>query len=75
MKKLAYGFAAAALLAGIHFAVPANAMTAPPAGAAATSETVQVRYFHHHRRVCTVRTIVKRGYHGRRIVKRVRVCR
>lgn len=77
MKKLAYGLAAAALLAATQFRVPANAMTAPPVAAAA-SETLQVRYqydHHHHRRVCTVKTIVKRGYHGRRIVKHVRVCR
>jgi len=77
MKKLAYGLAAAALFAGTQFLVPANAMTAPPVGAAAATETLQVRYqyHHHHRRVCTVKTIVKRGYHGRRIVKHVRVCR
>ena len=76
MKKLAYVLAAAALLAGTQFLVPANAMTAPPVGAAAASETMQVGYhYHHHRKVCTVRTIVKRGYHGRRIVKHVRVCR
>ena len=80
MKKLAYGLAAAALLAGTQFLVPANAMTAPPVGAATAAETLQVRYqyhhhHHHHRRVCTVKTIVKRGYHGRRIVKHVRVCR
>ncbi|MGY4466914.1 hypothetical protein ACVWWK_002596 [Bradyrhizobium sp. LB9.1b] len=62
-------------LRALILAVPANAMTAPPVGAGATSETVQVRYYNHHRRVCTVRTIVKRGYHGRRIVKHVRVCR
>jgi hypothetical protein len=76
MKKIAYGVAAAALLAGTQFLVPANAMMAPPVGAAATSETMQAGYhYHHHRRVCTVRTVVTRGYHGRRIVKHVRVCR
>jgi hypothetical protein len=65
MKKIAYGFAAAAMLAGTQFLVPANAMMAPPVG----------YHYHHHRRVCTVRTVVTRGYHGRRIVKHVRVCR
>ncbi|MCK1390509.1 hypothetical protein [Bradyrhizobium sp. 1] len=77
MKKIAYGFAVAALLAGTQFSVPANAMMAPPVGAAATSETMQAGYHYrqHHRRVCTVRTIVTRGYHGRRIVKHVRACR
>ncbi|WP_144030790.1 hypothetical protein [Bradyrhizobium japonicum] len=75
MKKIVYGFAAAALLASTQFLVPANAMMAPPVGVAATSETMQAGYHYHHRRVCTVRTIVKRGYHGRRIVKHVRVCR
>ena len=78
MKKLVYGLAAAALLAGTQFLVPANAMTAPPIGTAAATETLQVRYryhHHHHRRLCTVKTIVKRGYHGRRVVKHVRVCR
>jgi len=78
MKKLVYGLAAAALLAGTQFLVPANAMTAPPIGIAAATEALQVRYrYHHqdHRRLCTVKTIVKRGYHGRRVVKHVRVCR
>lgn len=40
MKKLAYGLAAAALLAGTQFLIPANAMTAPPVGAAAASDTM-----------------------------------
>lgn len=77
MKKIAYGLAAAAMLAGTQFLAPAHAMTAPPVGAAAAPETMPVRsqYHRHDRNVCTVKTIVKRGYHGRRIVKHVRVCR
>ncbi|WP_131870727.1 MULTISPECIES: hypothetical protein [unclassified Bradyrhizobium] len=78
MRKIAYGLAAAALFAGTQFPVPANAMTALSVGAAAASEMMQAGYYHrrrYHRRVCTVRTVIKRGYHGRRIIKHMRVCR
>jgi hypothetical protein len=35
-----------------------------------------VQYRHRHRRpVCTMKTVVQRGHHGHRVVKRVRVCR
>lgn len=75
MKKLALGVAAAASLALSALSVPASAMPARPIGAIASSDVVQARYHYHPRRVCTVRTVVTRGYHGRRVVKQVRVCR
>ncbi|WP_247296725.1 hypothetical protein [Bradyrhizobium sp. 179] len=75
MKKLALGVAAAASLALSALSLPARAMPVQPIGATATPDLLQARYHYHPRRVCTVRTVVTRGYHGRRVVKRVRVCR
>ncbi|WP_155253816.1 hypothetical protein [Bradyrhizobium japonicum] len=76
MKKLSYALAAGTLLALSSLAMPAHALTAHPMPSAAVSaDVVNARYHYAPRRVCTVRTVVKRGYHGRRIVKRVRVCR
>jgi hypothetical protein len=76
MKNLTFGFAAAALLGLSALSFPANAMPVHPMSTAATSEIIQARY-HHYRphKVCTVRTVVRRGHHGRRVVKKVRVCR
>lgn len=79
MKKTAFGFAAALALGLVSFSLPASAMPAAPGlstQAASDVTTVQYRHRHVHRhRACTYRTVVSRGYHGRRIVKRVRVCR
>jgi hypothetical protein len=76
MKKLSYALAAGTLLALSSLAMPAHALTAHPIpGAAVSADVVNARYHYAPRRVCTVRTVDKRGYHGRRIVKRVRVCR
>jgi hypothetical protein len=76
MKKLHYAFAAGTLLALSSIAMPARALPAHPIPAASVSgDVVNARYHYVPRRVCTVRTVVTRGYHGRRIVKRVRVCR
>lgn len=81
MKKITLGVAAAAFLGLTSFAAPASAFQAPKPAVAAASDAVPVQYRHpHHRyhryhRVCKVRTVVTRGYHGRRVVKRVRVCR
>jgi len=74
MKKLALGLAAA-WLGFSALSGSANAMPAHRSGITASSDLVQAHYHHRHRKVCTVRTVVHRGYHGRRIVKRVRVCR
>jgi hypothetical protein len=54
---------------------PAVAFQAPLPSAATASDAITVQFRHRHHRVCKVRTVVSRGHHGRRIVKRVRVCR
>lgn len=76
MKKTALGFAAAIALSLASFSAPASAL--PVAHGLATqpsSDAITVQYRHRHRPHCTMKTIVKRGHHGHRIVKRVRVCR
>jgi hypothetical protein len=76
MKKFTCALAAGTLLALSSLAAPANALPAHPIPSASVSgDVVNARYHYAPRRVCTVRTVVTRGYHGRRIVKRVRVCR
>lgn len=76
MKKLSYALAAGTLLALSSLAAPASALPAHPLPAASVSgDIVNARYHYAPRRVCTVRTVVTRGYHGRRVVKHVRVCR
>lgn len=77
MKITALGFAAALALGLASFSAPASALPATPGIAAqSSSDVTTVQYRHRHRRpVCTTRTIVQRGHHGRRIVKKVRVCR
>ena len=75
MTKITLGFAVAALVGLSSFSVPAKAMPMPQVGAA-SSEIIQARYHaRHYHKVCKVRTVVTRGLHGKRIVKRVRVCR
>lgn len=75
MKKTALGFAAAIALGVASFSVPASALPAAHGLATQSSDVTTVQYRHRHRPVCTVRTIVQRGHHGHRIVKKVRVCR
>lgn len=83
MNKLAHGLAIAVLLALGTLSVRANAAPASPIAPTAASDLVQAQYqrhYHHHhryhsRKVCKLRTVVKRGPHGRRVVTRVRVCR
>lgn len=81
MNKLAHGLAIAVLLTFGTLSVPANAAPASPIAPAAASDLVQAQYHRHHhhryhsRKVCKLRTVVKRGPHGRRVVTRVRVCR
>jgi len=85
MKKLTHGLAIAFLLVAGTLWAPANAAPANPVGPATVSDVVQAqyrfhpRYHNHHRyrsmQVCKLRTVVRRGHHGQRIVTRVRVCR
>ncbi|HWV96809.1 MAG TPA: hypothetical protein VN130_06660 [Xanthobacteraceae bacterium] len=76
MKKIAFGFAAAVALGLASYAAPASALPAAPGIAAhSPSDVTTVQYRHRHRPHCTMKTIVKRGHHGHRVVKRVRVCR
>jgi hypothetical protein len=83
MKKLSRCLAVAVLLTVGAFSAPANAAPANPIAPAAASDLMQVqhrhhshhRHWYHPRKVCKLRTVVKRGYHGRRVVTRVRVCR
>ncbi len=76
MKKLTCAVAAGTLLALSSLATPASALPAQPIpGAGVSGDIVNARYHYAPRRVCTVRTVVTRGYHGHRVVKRVRVCR
>jgi hypothetical protein len=84
MKKFALGFAAAAAIGLASLVAPASATTV-------TTQTKTVapitdfssQHRHGARRttiirrgpVCTMRTVIKRGPHGRRVVNKVRVCR
>lgn len=74
MKSYALGFAAAIALGFASFSAPASAMTISPGlTAPASSDVTTVRLV--RRKVCTVRTTVSRGPMGRRVVRKVRVCR
>ncbi len=75
MKKTALGFAAAIALGLASFSAPASALPAAPGLATHSSDVTTVQYRHRHRPVCTMKTVVSRGHHGHRVVKRVRVCR
>jgi hypothetical protein len=74
MKKTTFGLATAILLGVASFSAPASAFQAPLPTTGAISDVTAVQY-HRNAKVCTVRTVVTRGYHGRRVVKKVRVCR
>jgi hypothetical protein len=84
VKKFAFGIAAAAAIGLASMVAPASATTITQTKTVApiTDFSSQHRGHHAHRTtiirrgpVCTVRTVVKRGHHGRRIVNKVRVCR
>ena len=76
MKITALGFAAAIALGLASFSAPASALPAAHGLATHSSDVTTVQYRHRHRRpVCTMKTVVQRGHHGHRVVKRVRVCR
>jgi hypothetical protein len=71
------GLFAAGALGLIAFTAPASAMPAfaPGLATGASSGIVtEVQYRHRRHRHCTVKNVVERR-HGRRIVKKVRVCR
>jgi hypothetical protein len=74
VKKTALGFAAAIALSLASFSAPASALPAAH-GLAAHSDVTTVQFRHRHGPRCTMKTVVSRGHHGKRIVKRVRVCR
>jgi hypothetical protein len=80
VKKIALGVAAALLLGLGSLSVPASAATPLSVQPAASITDVSAaRYMvrKHVRRgpVCTVRKVVRRGPHGRRVVTRTRICR
>lgn len=83
MKKLAFGIAAAAAIGLASIAAPASATTITQTKTVAplTDFSSQHRHYTHRKTVirrgpvCTVRTVVKRGPYGRRVVNKVRVCR
>lgn len=84
MKTFVFGIAAAAVIGLGSMVAPASATTITPEKIAATQITdfSSQHRGHAHRGhrfhrgpVCTVRTVVKRGPYGRRIVNKVRVCR
>jgi hypothetical protein len=71
MTKATLGLAAATLLGLAAFSVPASAFQAASAPAVASNVT-KARL---HGPVCVVRTVVSRGPHGHKIVRKVRTCR
>ena len=81
LKKIVFGFAAAVALGLASFAVPASAAVPVQTGIASNNTDVSAqRHMRRHsmmRRgpVCTVRTVVRRGPMGRRVVTKTRVCR
>ncbi|MBB1093306.1 hypothetical protein HUU61_18690 [Rhodopseudomonas palustris] len=83
VKKFAFGVAAAIALGLGALSVPASAATALPATSAVAAPMTDIsaqRYIERRRMirrgpVCTVRTEVRRGPYGRRVVTKTRVCR
>ncbi|MCX7319843.1 MAG: hypothetical protein NT113_10230 [Hyphomicrobiales bacterium] len=83
MKKFALGFAAAAAIGLASLVAPASATTVTQATTVAPITDFSSQHRHGARRttiirrgpVCTMRTVIKRGPYGRRVVKKVRVCR
>ncbi len=90
VKKYVFAIAAAATIGLASLVAPASATTIAldktDVAAPLTDFSSQHRHYgrpHHAHRghrfhrgpVCTVRTVVKRGPYGRRVVNKVRVCR
>lgn len=76
MIKFAFGLLAAGALSLAALTAPASAapLQAPhPAIHASHSNVTHTQYRHNHRH-CTVKNVVEHR-HGKRIVKKVRVCR
>ena len=73
MKMTIIAVAGAALLGAASFAVPASAL--PLHGITTSNPSLAQTVRFQHRQVCTVKKVVKRGPYGRRVVKKVRVCR
>lgn len=77
MNKMKLGLFAAGALGLVAFAAPASALPAFAPGLATSNgpgAVTEVQYRHNHRRHCTIKNVVERR-HGRRVVKKVRVCR
>ena len=81
MKKLVLGVATATLLGLGALATPAAAAAPAPSQTAAPLTDVSAQRYVVRKRVvrrgphCTVRKVVTRGHHGRRVVRTTRVCR
>lgn len=83
MKKFAFGIAAAAVIGLASLVAPASATTVTETKTVAPITDFSSQHRHRAHRttiirrgpVCTVRTVVKRGPYGRRVVNKVRVCR
>ncbi len=85
MKNFAFGIAAAATIALASMVAPASATTITIDKTNVAAPITDFSSQHRHRAhrttvirrgpVCTVRTVVKRGPYGRRVVNKVRVCR
>ena len=85
MKKIAFGIAAAAALGLASMVAPASATTITVDTTNVAAPITDFSSQHRHRAhrttvirrgpVCTVRTVIKRGPYGRRVVNKVRVCR
>jgi hypothetical protein len=85
VKNFALGIAAAATIGLASLVAPASAttITIDKTNVAAPLTDFSSQHRHHAHRttiirrgpVCSVRTVIKRGPHGRRIVNKVRVCR
>jgi hypothetical protein len=74
VKKTVLALSTAAVCGLLSFAAPASAAPLPAAGVSVDHTDVSSQRFH-RRKVCTVRTVVHRGPHGRRIVRKIRTCR
>lgn len=85
MKKFAFGIAASATIGLASLVSPASATTITLDKTNVAAPITDFSSQHRHRAhrttiirrgpVCTVRTVVKRGPYGRRVVNKVRVCR
>jgi hypothetical protein len=79
MKKGVLSMFGAALVAIAFSGSSATALPIAPQPAAGATAGIVLAQYHGHYHVrpprCTMRTVVTRGPYGRRIVKRVRVCR